>query len=267
MKLICENTALEVEVSGSGDPTLIIHGFTGSASAMRPLSERLPGRKIVPDLVGHGRSESPASLDAYYLENISRQLSSLLQQLEASPASIVGYSLGGRIALHFALAHPEMVRSVALIGASPGIRGQDDRLNRKYSDGDLANSISQVGVGEFIEAWVAMPMWESLRDKLTADQWQESITQRRSNHSLGLANSLRANGTGSMNPLHDILGDLKAPTLLIAGDQDYKFLEIAYEMSDKIPDVSVEAIVDSGHAAHLEQPDATANAIIRHFSC
>ena len=103
MKLLCDNVAIEVEVMGDGDPVLIIHGFTGCASAMTPLTELLDGRRITPDLIGHGQSESPASLGPYYLESISSQLSSLLSQIDASPASIVGYSMGGRIALTFAL--------------------------------------------------------------------------------------------------------------------------------------------------------------------
>ena len=117
MNIICNGTALEVDVAGSGEPLLIIHGFTGSALAMKPLSDRLPGRKIIPDLIGHGRSESPASRSAYHLDAVSQQLSSLLDYLDATPASIVGYSMGGRIALNFAVNHPEKVRSLALIGA------------------------------------------------------------------------------------------------------------------------------------------------------
>ena len=81
MNIICNGTALEVDVAGSGEPVLIIHGFTGSALAMKPLSDRLPGRKIIPDLIGHGRSESPASRSAYHLDAVSQQLSSLLDYL------------------------------------------------------------------------------------------------------------------------------------------------------------------------------------------
>ena len=86
MNLICNGTALEVTVAGSGEPVLIIHGFTGSALAMKSLADRLPGRKIIPDLIGHGRSESPVSLTAYNLDAVSQQLSSLLEQLNATPS-------------------------------------------------------------------------------------------------------------------------------------------------------------------------------------
>ena len=267
MNIICNGTALEVDVAGSGEPLLIIHGFTGSALAMKPLSDRLPGRKIIPDLIGHGRSESPASRSAYHLDAVSQQLSSLLDYLDATPASIVGYSMGGRVALNFAVNHPEKVHSLALIGVSPGIENDSERLSRKNADNDLAASISHLGVKAFIESWVDMPMWESLRNKLTATQWQESIAERQTNHPLGLANSLRASGTGNMNPLHEALRTLKVPTLLLVGDKDQKFLQIAHDMSTALPNASIQVIADSGHATHLEQPDATATAIIEQLSC
>jgi len=267
MRFNCAEIALEVEVTGVGDPVLIIHGFTGCGSAMAPLAKLLSGRRILPDLVGHGRSESPVALDPYALTSISSQLSSLLQQLDASPASIIGYSLGGRIALTFALSHPEMVKSLALIGASPGISNQQERDLRFKQDCTLGDSISQVGVRNFVDTWVAMPMWESLRNSLTPQQWQDSIKQRAANHPLGLANSLRASGTGAMSPLHETLQHLAAPTLLLVGEEDSKFLNIAKEMASTIPEANIEVIRDSGHATHLEQPGATADAIMKHFSC
>jgi len=267
MKLRCDNVAIEVEVMGDGDPVLIIHGFTGCASAMTPLTELLHGRRIIPDLVGHGRSESPASLSPYLIESMSSQLSSLLGQLDASPASIVGYSMGGRIALTFALSHPEMVKSLALIGTSPGISSQTDRALRLKHDYELGASISQRGIGDFVNTWVAQPMWDSLRQSLTSKQWQDSISQRISNHPLGLANSLRASGTGAMRPLHDVLKHLRPPTLLLVGEKDHKFLAIAEQFVSRIPDASIRVIKNSGHAAHLEQPNSTAEAIMEHFSC
>ena len=267
MKLLCDNVATEVEVIGNGEPILIIHGFTGCGSAMTPLAELLHGRRIIPDLIGHGRSESPASLGPYYLESISSQLSSLLSQLDASPASIVGYSMGGRIALTFALSHPEMVKSLALIGTSPGISDQRDRAQRLERDYQLGASISQRGISDFVNNWVAQPMWESLRQSLTSQQWQDSISQRLSNHPLGLANSLRASGTGTMRPLHDVLQYLDPPTLLLVGEKDHKFLEVAQQSAPRMPDASIRVITNSGHATHLEQPSATAEAIMEHFSC
>ena len=267
MKLLCDNVAIEVEVMGDGDPVLIIHGFTGCASAMTPLTELLDGRRITPDLIGHGQSESPASLGPYYLESISSQLSSLLSQLDASPASIVGYSMGGRIALTFALSYPEMVTSLALIGTSPGISDHRDRAQRLERDYQLGASISQRGITDFVNTWVAQPMWQSLRQSLTSQQWQDSIRQRISNHPLGLANSLRASGTGAMSPLHDVLQHLDVPTLLLVGEKDHKFLEVAQQFVSRIPDASIRVIRNSGHATHLEQPNATAEAIMEPFSC
>ena len=70
-----------------------------------------------------------------------------------------------------------------------------------------------------------------------------------------------------MNPLHEALRTLKVPTLLLVGDKDQKFLQIAHDMSTALPNASIQVIADSGHATHLEQPDATATAIIEQLSC
>jgi 2-succinyl-6-hydroxy-2,4-cyclohexadiene-1-carboxylate synthase len=267
MKLTCDGVQLEVSVFGSGDPLLILHGFTGSASAMQPLTERLTGRRIIPDLVGHGESESPSSLRPYSLSSISKQLAALLTQLDTHPVHVVGYSLGGRIALTLAISHPTMIRSLALIGASPGIVDNDERFQRLNSDRCLANSIAQKGIVDFVDNWVALPMWRSLRECLTPEQWAVSLHQRRSSHALGLANSLRASGAGAMSPLQEKLNDLEVPTLLIAGENDQKFRDIAGEIAAKLPQGICHVISESGHATHLEQPDATAAAILEHFRC
>ena len=267
MRVDCAGVELDVSVFGIGDPLLILHGFTGSASAMEPLTKRLTGRKTVPDLIGHGRSESPSSVTPYSPASVSKQLASLLIQLDVPQVRIVGYSLGGRIALTFATHHPTMTSSLALIGASPGIADAAERLRRLNSDRDLADSIPQEGIRSFVDSWVNLPMWGSLRQRLTSEQWARSLAQRRSSHPLGLANSLRGAGAGAMSPLHDKLKDLDVPTLLIVGEQDRKFRKIAEEMATALPRGTCQVISGSGHATHLEQPDATAAAISEHFKC
>ena len=267
MRLTCAGVELDVSVFGIGDPLLILHGFTGAASAMEPLTKRLTGRKIVPDLIGHGRSESPSSVNPYSPASVSKQLAALLIQLDVPRVRIVGYSLGGRIALTFAAHHPTMTSSLALIGASPGIADAGERLRRLNSDRDLADLIPQEGIRSFVDGWVDLPMWGSLRQRLTSEQWARSLAQRRSSHPLGLANSLRGAGAGAMSPLHDKLKDLDIPTLLIVGEEDRKFRKIADEMATALPRGTCQVISESGHATHLEQPDATAAAISEHFKC
>ena len=151
MRFLCDGINLEVDQVDSGQPVLLIHGFTGAGSTMRPLATRLDGHKIMPDLIGHGKSEAPAQLSPYTLPSMSKQLSALLHQLGAERAAVVGYSFGGRIALNFALSHPHHVESLTLIGASPGIYDDDAREQRRLADLQLANSISQNGLRFFIE--------------------------------------------------------------------------------------------------------------------
>ena len=174
MNIICDGTALEVDVAGSGEPVLIIHGFTGSALAMKPLSDRLPGRKSSPTLLVMVAANLPQRVPS----RCCLSTTVIATRLPRRDTSIdCRIPMGGRIALNFAVNHPEKVRSLALIGVSPGIENDSDRLSRKNADNDLAASISHLGVKAFIESWVDLLMWESLRNKLTATQWQESISE------------------------------------------------------------------------------------------
>ncbi|MFO1000468.1 MAG: alpha/beta hydrolase [Planctomycetaceae bacterium] len=105
---------------GSGDPVVLIHGLHSSTE----LNWRNPGiikmlaknyRVICLDLPGHGESDKPESKDAYGLQMV-HDVARIMEHLKVQKAHIVGYSLGGMVALKFADEHPEMTLSVTLCG-------------------------------------------------------------------------------------------------------------------------------------------------------
>lgn len=252
---------------GSGEQVIIIHGFTGSADAMAPLVDRLDGyRCITVDLVGHGRSPSPIDLAPYSVEAMAASVAGLAAGAGDGPCHLVGYSMGGRVALALADAYPEICRSLTLISATAGIVNASERTQRRQSDQALADRIDQQGLPHFVEHWMALPMWDTLRANLSSAAWQASIDQRLRSDAAGLANSLRAAGTGAMEPLWDRLGALDVPTLLMCGELDAKFVTIGHEMDSLLPDSELVVLACAGHAAHLEAPDDCARAIRRHLA-
>jgi len=263
-----EGVCIAAEVVGSGPLALVLHGLTGDHTTMNQLVAALaPHRTVVAtDLIGHGASDSPAEVRHYEADAIVRQLSELMDSVGGGPADVVGYSLGGRVALTFASREPSRVARLATIGASPGLTG-DAAVARRRNDEALATSLLSDGLHTFVDRWMALPMWDSLRRRWTAEEWDASRAQRLRSDPVGLANSLRGFGTGSMPPLHGDLRDISAPTLLIIGEEDAKFRAIADEMRSSIPTCRMTVIGDAGHAAHLEQPDATLTAILDHFGC
>lgn len=252
---------------GSGEPVIVIHGFTGSAEAMAPLVQRLGGyRCIAVDLIGHGGSPSPENLAPYSVEATAESVAALAATVTDGAPHIVGYSMGGRVALALAAAHPELCRSLSLISATAGIADDAQRAQRRTADAALADRIDDIGIARFIEEWLALSMWDTLRQRLDPDEWQASVRQRKQGDPTGLANSLRAGGTGSMTPLWDWLGGIELPTLVVCGELDTKFVAIGRQMTGLLQDGELAVVAGSGHAVHLEDPDGCAAAIRRHIA-
>ena len=213
------------------------------------------------DLPGHGNAATPHAKEHFSMQATVSHLWDALDALGVERANLVGYSMGGRVALSAAVACPERVAKVVCIGASPGIAGPIERNKRRQADEALADSILADGVEQFVDRWLAQPLFESLAERLSPADFQATREQRLANSPEGLALSLRGIGTGTMEPLHEALVNMVFPCLWIAGAEDAKFVAIAEEMSKAIPNGSHALIPDAGHSVHLENPAATLSAI------
>jgi 2-succinyl-6-hydroxy-2,4-cyclohexadiene-1-carboxylate synthase len=240
---------------GSGEPLVLLHGFTGGADSWLPIAGELARdyRVHAIDLIGHGGSAVPEDGTRYAYKQAVDDLPAVLTALGIDRAAWLGYSLGGRLALGVAFAHPECVSALILESATAGIRDEDERASRRISDEALANRIEQHGIEAFVAQWEALPMWVS-QQSLAPAVLAAQRAQRLASNPLGLANSLRGMGQGAQPSLWDRLGDVRAPTLLIAGALDTKFAGIAAEMSQSIPDATLALVPRAGHAVHLESP-------------
>jgi 2-succinyl-6-hydroxy-2,4-cyclohexadiene-1-carboxylate synthase len=262
-----DGVGLHVESAGEGPDVVLLHGFTGSTRSMRDLATALAPRfrTLCVDLVGHGRSDAPDAPDAYALPRCARQVAGVLQALTPRRAHLLGYSMGGRVALALCAAHPERVKSALLVGASAGIADAAARAERRRRDEALAERIEREGIAPFVDAWMAQPLFASQRRRLSDAQLAEARAQRLDNRARGLANSLRAMGSGAQEPLRDRLATLHTPVCLVAGEDDARFCAIAADLAARIPEAQVREIPDAGHAAHLENPRAFLDVARRFF--
>ncbi len=265
-----DGLALHVELheaapgSPGSPPVVLLHGFTGSAATWRELAPQIAAAghgAIAVDLVGHGVSAAPRAVDRYAMQRVTDDLAALLVALGHDQACWLGYSLGGRTALALAARHPHRTAALILEGATAGIVDAAERAARARADEALADRIEQGGVPAFVEAWEALPLWAS-QAALPAEARAGLRAQRLANDATGLSNSLRGMGTGAQPSLWGRLGELRAPTLLLAGSLDVKFAGIAREMARALPDATMVSIEGSGHAAHLERPRAFADAVL-----
>lgn len=234
---------------------VLVHGFTQTGASWAPIVDELvrlaPELDVhTPDAPGHG-SAATRRVD---LHGAARDLGE-----HHGPATYVGYSMGGRIALHLALDRPELVRRLVLIGTTPGIDDPVQRAERRDSDESLARRLEHIGVDAFLAEWLDGPLFATLSDEAAG------LEARRSNTVEGLAFALRSLGTGRQTPLWDRLAEIAAPTLVIAGGADTKFAAIGRRMVDALPAGTVLEVPGAGHAVHLERPGVVAAAILDHL--
>jgi 2-succinyl-6-hydroxy-2,4-cyclohexadiene-1-carboxylate synthase len=243
---------------------VLLHGFTGNtltwqsslgefALSSSEESSIHPLHIIALDMLGHGRSEAPFDPSRYSIENCQQDILAALQQLgvPAHKAILLGYSMGGRIALYTALSG--YFRALILESASPGIADPAERAQRRQSDNELANRIEQDGIASFVDYWENIPLFAS-QQNLPAEVLAAQRAQRLANNTRGLANSLRGIGTSVQPPLYADLPSLTIPTLLITGDLDDKYTTIAQQMAHTLPNAHLSIVPNAGHTVHLEQP-------------
>jgi 2-succinyl-6-hydroxy-2,4-cyclohexadiene-1-carboxylate synthase len=234
---------LAVEQRGSGPPIVLVHGFTQTGRCWGELPDRLASRAevLAVDAPGHGRSTGTTA-DLWGTAD-------LLAAMVDAPATLVGYSMGARMALHTALAHPEVVERLVLISGTAGIDDPRDRTDRRRADESLATRIEAIGVAAFLDEWLALPMFASL------PEGARDRVERETNTSAGLAASLRRAGTGTQDPLWGRLAELSMPVLVVAGAADPKFAALARRLADGSPAATLSIVAGAGHTVHREQPD------------
>lgn len=231
---------------------VLLHGFTHTGASWSRVRVELGERysALAPDIRGHGAASSvePVSLEGVLAD---------LAAMAPNRVGLVGYSMGGRIALHAALAMPERVRRLVLIGASPGIASAAERDQRRQADEALADRMETMTIEGFAHEWADTPVLAGLpaevQVEVHADRLRSSVP--------GLARALRGLGTGALPSLWDRLGEVRIPVTVIVGERDAKFRAIAAQMAEALPGASVEVLAGAGHAVHLEAPGRVAELI------
>jgi 2-succinyl-6-hydroxy-2,4-cyclohexadiene-1-carboxylate synthase len=235
---------LHAERDGSGPPLVLVHGFTQTRRCWGPVADDLATDHALVrvDAPGHGMSADVLA----GLRTGGRLIAD-----QGGEATYLGYSMGGRYLIHLALANPELVRGLILLGATAGIDDPGERAARARADEATAARIRELGLLEFLQQWVAQPMFAGIPAE------HQFLLERMENTVDGLASSLLQSGTGAQDPSWHKLRRLDMPVLVVAGEQDEKFSALGRRMQESIGDNATFATVPfAGHAAHLEQPEA-----------
>ncbi|MXX61919.1 MAG: alpha/beta fold hydrolase [Holophagales bacterium] len=233
---------------------VLIHGFSGSPASWRRVEALLDAPSHALAVCGHGGetwpaiSRGPASFEA----EVDR-LGAVVRAEVPPPRGVVGYSLGGRLALGLLVRHPDLFLGAALIGANPGIGGEDARVARRRDDERWARLIEEEGLAAFDSEWSALPLFASQHD-LDAGRLAEQRRTRLRHDPAALGAAMRVLGLGAMPDYRPALRDVACPVELIVGGLDTKFEALARQMAETLPNAAVHVVEGAGHNVLLEAP-------------
>lgn len=231
-----------------------LHGFTETDQAWsETLGGDIPGLRC-PLLPGHGCRPCPPGL------TLQQAATDLVGGFPDEPVDLLGYSMGGRLALRLALDHPSRVRRLILVSSHAGIRDAKERDLRRRRDESLAQVLEEDGIGPFVSWWEGQPALKPYKPFPAAVA--ESVRARRLNQDAnGLAGCLRTLGAGSMQDVWPRLPELKMPVLLISGAADQRYRSLMDGMAAAIPGCRRDVVLRSGHAVHRERPQVVAQMV------
>ena len=230
---------------------LFLHGFLGSGSDWLPVARELQDEYccVMVDLPGHGSANllHSASPERFFERTVDA-LAELVRQTLFPPTHLVGYSMGGRIALALLLRHPELFAKAIIVSASPGLRTQQERLERQVHDEKVARKIEHNFEG-FIQFWYEQPLFSTLKNH---PLFSEVERERKVNDPHNLALALRYLGTGMQPSLWDELNKNRVPVCFFTGEKDERYVEIGRQMVKLSSMSEMEIFPDCGHTLQLE---------------
>ncbi|MBR8836704.1 MAG: 2-succinyl-6-hydroxy-2,4-cyclohexadiene-1-carboxylate synthase [Stigonema ocellatum SAG 48.90 = DSM 106950] len=252
-----ENYQLHYSFSGSSDKPLILflHGFMGNShefdEAIKLLCDKFYCLTV--DLPGHGKTQVLAGDEYYKMANTAHALINLLDELKIPKCFLVGYSMGGRLALYLTLYFPQRFPKVVLESASPGLLTAAEQLERVKSDEQIARklgrSVAKSDFAVFLSNWYNQPIFGLIKNH---ERFQHLIETRLQNNPIELAKSLRFMGTGCQPSLWQKLKENTNLLLLLVGEYDEKFIDINMKMASLCEFCDLKVISNAGHNIHFE---------------
>jgi 2-succinyl-6-hydroxy-2,4-cyclohexadiene-1-carboxylate synthase len=233
---------------------ILLHGFAGTHRAWDGVMGRLPPERYRPlalDLPGHGE-HADAKRPISFAGCVEHVLARAPERF-----ALCGYSLGGRVALHVALAAPERVSRLVLVSTTAGIGDDAERAQRSAADRRLADELENGSQEDFVARWCAQPMFAD--DPPAVDVLAREDYRR--NRPEAIAAVLRGIGTGEMTPLWERLHELKMPAMILVGDRDTKFQALGRSMADLMPQAVIKTVA-GGHRLPLEDPVAVVGVLV-----
>lgn len=245
---------------------LFLHGFMGDRRDFYQVVDLISAKFccLLIDLPGHGKTEVEQDSN-YQMPNTAQAIIKLLEQLKIKPCFLVGYSMGGRIALYLTIYFPDYFRKVIIESASPGLKTQLERDRRIKRDLKLADKLEALAPEDFplfLKQWYSSHLFGSF---MNHSNYHKAIARRLNNDPAKLAKSLRQIGLGMQPCLWHQLGAIQVPLFLIVGSLDRKFIAINQKMVKESPNHNLAIVNNCGHNVHFEKSSKFAQLIKHYF--
>jgi len=248
----------------SENPTVVmLHGFGGLSTDWNGLIDDLSAEFycVAPDLPGHGKSTIDMSPNEITLPSVAAEVNTLITSLGLGDVILLGYSLGGRIALQYAINYQPSLQALILESANPGLESDYERKMRSALDADRAKRLRDYGAEDFFEEWYHQPLFDSISEQ--SNVVSALIEARAAQDANSLASMLERLSPGTVTPLWDRLDQFHIPVKIISGAKDREYTRISRRMTELIQHVDWTVIADAGHNCHLERSLAFSTAVRR----
>ena len=253
---------LHYEIFGAGRNIVLCHGYSGSHQDwIQPISALMSDyRVVVKDRRGHGSSQAPASADAYSIKTFADDVMSVMSVAGITECCLGGHSMGGFIALELALSHPELVAALVLVDTSSGEMDMPpEHSEARLKALDIARAQGTAAAFDYVAD--NSPM---VKDHLQKHPHMRAISRQRTMETSAEGYAHAWGALRNWTPLTPRLPEIKAPTLIVVGEEDTPFLRPAEVLRDGIPNSRIAMIPGSGHTPQLEKPEAF-NRALREF--
>ena len=265
-KIASGDVELEVHEQGSGEPALLLlHGFTGSSLDWTDVTGDLSAdrRLVTYDQRGHGDSTNTGDPASYTIDALVTDLIAVVDQLGLAPFDLLGHSMGGIVAMRFALARPDALRSLILMDTFAAPTGGIPATWIDYVVG-LARDKGMTAVAEMFLSYIDQA---PNADKLSPERRDELAARIRYKltHMDVEAFDQLGRGIGAFDSLLDSVAAIRMPVTVIVGENDAGLREPADLMAKTIPGAVLEVIPASGHSPQEDNAPAWLAAVRGHL--
>jgi 2-succinyl-6-hydroxy-2,4-cyclohexadiene-1-carboxylate synthase len=240
---------------------VLLHGFVGGSWSYHDVIASLGSSRelLIPTLTYHEAGSGGLLPNRDFADEIER-LARYVAKTGSEPIELVGYSMGGRLALGLAIAHPELVRGLVLLSSRRGLDCPLSRERRRQADEVWADMLEREGLDAFLDRWWTQPIFRTL-SRLPAERLRMELEQRRTHRPVGLAAALRHFGLGSQPSYASEVRGLELPVTLVAGELDEKFVSLTRQLATELPQGRCIVVEGAGHHLLLEAPTRVARII------